>query len=214
MNTQERELVRFLRLLDGLGCLEHVMLIGSWAELLYERAGLLEGFEPSIKTMDIDFLVRNMRRPVPEVQVAAEARGHGYLVESDRITDVTKLYSIEGLEIEFLIGKVGAGLEASLRTNLGVTAQSLRHMEVLARHMVTVPYEGMAVNIPAPEAYAVHKMVVNKERGKKQEKDAQAILRMWPFLDTGVLGEVIAGLTRKERSRVTSFLEAHGLRIS
>jgi hypothetical protein len=29
MNTQERELVRFLRLLDGLGCLEHVMLIGS-----------------------------------------------------------------------------------------------------------------------------------------------------------------------------------------
>ena len=203
MNTQERELVRFLRLLDGLGCLQHVMLIGSWAELLYERAGLLEGFEPSIKTMDIDFLVRNMRRPVPEVQVAAEARGHGYLVESDRITDVTKLYSTEGLEIEFLIGKVGAGLESSLR-----------HMEVLARHMVTVPYEGMAVNIPAPEAYVVHKMVVNKERGKKREKDAQAILRMWPFLDTGVLGEVIAGLTRKERSRVTSFLEAHGLRIS
>ena len=122
MNTQERELVRFLRLLDGLGCLRHVMLIGSWAELLYERAGLLKGFEPSIKTMDIDFLVRNMRRPVPEVQVAAEARGQGYLVESDRITDVTKLYSTEGLEIEFLIGKVGAGLEASLRTNLGVTA--------------------------------------------------------------------------------------------
>jgi hypothetical protein len=135
--------------------------------------------------MDIDFLVRNMRRPVPEVQVAAEARGKGYLVESDRITDVTKLYSTEGLEIEFLIGKVGAGLEASLRTNLGVTAQSLRHMEVLARHMVTVPYEGMAVNIPAPEAYVVHKMVVNKERGKKQEKDAQAILRMWPSLTQG-----------------------------
>ena len=75
MNTQERELVRFLRLLDGLGCLQHAMLIGSWAELLYERAGLLEGFEPSIKTMDIDFLVRNMRRPVPEVQVAAELVG-------------------------------------------------------------------------------------------------------------------------------------------
>ena len=74
MNTQERELVRFLRLLDGLGCREHVMLIGSWAELLYERSGLLEGFEPSIKTMDIDFLVRNMRRPAPEVQVAAEGR--------------------------------------------------------------------------------------------------------------------------------------------
>ena len=84
MNTQERELVRFLRLLDGLGCLQHVMLIGSWAELLYERAGLLEGFEPSIKTMDIDFLVRNMRRPVPEVQVAAE---RGAMATSSRATE-------------------------------------------------------------------------------------------------------------------------------
>ena len=127
---------------------------------------------------------------------------------------MTKLYSIEGLEIEFLIGKAGAGLETSLRTNLGVTAQSLRHMEVLARHMVTVSHEGMAVNIPAPEAYVVHKMVVNKERGKKQEKDAQAILQMWPFLDPGVLGEVIAELTRKERSRAIAFLEAYGLSIS
>ncbi len=52
---------------------------------------------------------------------------------------MTKLYTTEGLEIEFLIGKVGAGLETSLRTNLGVTAQSLGHMEVLDRHMVTVP---------------------------------------------------------------------------
>ena len=95
MNAQERELIRFLRLLDRLGCLRHVMLIGSWAE-----------------------------------------------------------------------------------------------------------------------AYVVHKMVVNKERGKKQEKDALAILRMWPFLDPGMLGEVFAKLTRKERSRVISFLEAHGLHIS
>lgn len=45
-------------------------------------------------------------------------------------------------------------------------------MEVLARHMVTVPYEGMEVNILAPGAYVLHKMVVNKERGKKQKKDA------------------------------------------
>lgn len=214
MHTQERELVRFLRLLDGLGCLRHVMLIGSWAELLYCRAGLLGEFDPSIKTMDIDFLVRNMRRPVPEVQLLAEAKSQGYLVETDRLTDVTKLYSTKGLEIEFLIGKVGAGLETSLRTNLGVTAQSRRHLEVLARHMVTVTYEGMKVNVPVPEAYVVHKMVVNKERGKKQEKDAQAILRMWPFLDQRALGDVIAGLTRKERLRVMSFLETHGLRIS
>lgn len=213
MNIQEHELFKFLCLLDELGCLQYVMLIGSWAEFLYEKTGLLKGFIPNIKTMDIDFLVRNMRKPVPEVQVATEARDRGYRVEIDRITGVTKLTSLRGIEIEFLIGKVGAGLEASLKTNLGVTAQSLRHMEVLTRSMVTVSYEGMAVNIPAPEAYVVHKMVVNKERGKKQEKDTRAIIRMWPYLDAAALSAVVRGLTKKERSRVMSFLETYGLCI-
>lgn len=213
MNTQERELVRFLRVLDEEGCLPHVILVGSWAELLYERCGLLEGFKPNIKTMDIDLLVRNLRRPVPEARLAAAAREKGYLVESDRLTGVTKIYSLEGLEIEFLIGKVDAGLEESLRTNLGVTAQSLRHMEVLARSMVTVGYEGMRVNVPAPEAYAVHKMVVNAERGRKREKDAQAIVRMWPYLGREALSATLISLTRKERTRADVFMREHGLSV-
>lgn len=51
MSTQESELVRFLGVLDDVGCLRHVVLIGSWAEFLYRQAGMLEGFEPNIKTM-------------------------------------------------------------------------------------------------------------------------------------------------------------------
>lgn len=138
-------------------------------------------------------------------------RERGYLVESDRLTGVTKIYSLEGLEIEFLIAKVGAGLEASLKTNLGVTAQSLRHMEVLAKSMVTVDYEGMRVNVPAPEAYAAHKMVVNAERGRKREKDARAIVRMWPHLDREALSATLGSLTRKERARAGAFMRDHGL---
>ena len=211
MSTQEHEFVRFLRLLDEAGCLRHVILIGSWAEFVYERTGMLMGFEPNIKTMDIDFLVRNLRRPSPAVQLTALALENGYLTESDRLTGVTKIYSTEGLEIEFLICKVGAGAESSLKTNLGVTAQSLRHMEVLKRSMVTVAYTGLEVNVPMPEAYVAHKMIVNAERGKKQEKDAQAIMRMWPYLDKDAMQSTLASLTKKERARVDEFMEAHGL---
>lgn len=103
--------------------------------------------------------------------------------------------------------------ESSLKTNLGVTAQSLRHMELLLRDTQTVLYKGMQVTIPAPEAYAVHKMVVNHERKKKQEKDAAAIVGLWPFLDYDVVAEMIEGLTKKERARVEAFMQTHLLEL-
>lgn len=65
MSSQADELVRFLRVMDEAGCLEHVVLIGSWAEYVWWHAGLLEGFRPNIRTLDIDLLVRNMRRRAP-----------------------------------------------------------------------------------------------------------------------------------------------------
>lgn len=107
MGEQEAEFAAFLRLLDECDCLEHVIVVGSWAELVYGRAGLLEGFDPNIRTMDIDFLIRNLRRPVPSASLAAVARRAGYLVSSDRLNGITKIYEKKGLEIEFLIGKVG-----------------------------------------------------------------------------------------------------------
>ncbi len=148
---------------------------------------------------------------MPQAKLATLAREDGYLVESDRLTGVTKIYSTEGLEIEFLIGKVGAGLEDALKTNLGVTAQALRHMETLKRFAVTVDYEGLKVNVPSPEAYAVHKMTVNHERGRKQEKDAQAIVRLWPHLDRDKLEVVLGSLTKKERAYANAFMEEHQL---
>ena len=63
MSTQEHELTRFLKLLDEAGALDHVVLIGSWAEYLYERADALEEFESNTRTLDMDFPVRNLRRP-------------------------------------------------------------------------------------------------------------------------------------------------------
>ncbi len=122
-------------------------------------------------------------------------------MESDRITGVTKICSLGGLEIEFLIGKVGAGLESSLRTNLGVVAQSLRHLDILARFTIEVELEGLRVRVPIPEAYAVHKMAVNHERGRKKQKDADAIVRMWPHLDRTRIALVLDSCTKELMGR-------------
>lgn len=116
----------------------HVILVGSWAEFAYHEAGLLDGFNPNITTLDVDFLVRNLRRPSPAASLAALARERGFLVESDVLNGTTKLFDTSGLEVEFLIGKRGAGIEPALRTNVGVTAQALRHMEILSGSSVEV----------------------------------------------------------------------------
>lgn len=92
-------------------------MVDSWAEYLYRELGVLKGFDPNIRTLDIDFLVRNLRKPSEPLGLAAAAREAGYFVEPDRLTGATKIMDRSGLEIEFLIGKRGAGAESALKTN-------------------------------------------------------------------------------------------------
>jgi hypothetical protein len=211
MNTQTHEFVRFLKLLSDNDCLKHVVLVGSWAEHLYYECGVLKGFEPNIKTMDIDFLIKNMRRPAKPISLTSLAKEAGYLVNVDRINGTTKIYERSGLEIEFLIGKAGAGKEAALKTNIGVTAQSLWHMNILTSWTLEVEYLGMTITVPAPEAYAIHKMVINSERKEKQVKDVQAVKGIWPFLDNDKSKHVVAHLTKKELKAFEEFKTAHNL---
>lgn len=43
MNTQEKQLLKLLKIFDDNGCSDHLILIGSWAEYLYHVAGVRPG---------------------------------------------------------------------------------------------------------------------------------------------------------------------------
>ena len=146
------------------------MLVGSWAEFVYRECGLLKGFEPNIRTTDADFFIRNLRKPIPPANIVAMARERGFLIESDRMNGTTKLADPNGFEVEFLIGKKGAGVEPALKTNMGVTAQALRHLEILSNNSIEVLFYSRRVQVPTPEAYAAHKMVINTQRGIKKPR--------------------------------------------
>lgn len=45
--------------------MDYVILIGSWAEYVYKETGLLNNFIPNIKTLDLDFLLKNLKKPTP-----------------------------------------------------------------------------------------------------------------------------------------------------
>lgn len=209
LTEQQQAFLKVLDLVEEAGCIDHVVLVGSWAEFVYREAEVLHDFCPNIKTMDVDFLVRNLRRPNPAARLTALAKERGFFVESDRMTGTTKLLDITGLEVEFLIGKMGAGKEPALKTNIGVTAQALWHMDVILKNTMSIRCLNHIVTVPAPEAYAIHKMIINGERGKKAEKDARAVENMLPLLDEEKLNKVFGSLSKKDKARVRTFAEAH-----
>ena len=209
MNEQQRAFIRVLSLIERAGCQQHVILIGSWVEFVYHEAGILTGFTPNIRTLDVDFLVKNLRRPNPPISLAVLAQEEGFLVESDYFNRTTKLSDVSGLEVEFLISKVGAGVEVSLMTNIGVTAQTLRHMEILFSNTIETVCLGYSVLVPTPEAYAVHKMIINTQRKDKAKKDINAVLGIWPYLDKIKVNRLLSKLTKKEYKNVMKFMDAN-----
>ena len=100
-----------------------------------------------------------------------------------------------------------------MKTNLGVTAQALRHMGVIINNTVITKNIDFDITVPLPEAYVVHKMIINKERKNKQEKDAEAIRTLWNYLDKEKLNSIFLSLSKKELREVDNFIETYKLKM-
>ena len=198
---------KFIKLLSDNGLLGHVIVIGSWAEYVYAQGSILKGFEANLRTLDIDFLVRNMKRPTSPVSLTALARQAGYTVDVDTMYGTTKIYTPDLMEIEFLILQQGSGEQSTLKTNLGVSAQALRHLAIVRDNTVTVNIFDMDIIVPEPEAYVLHKIIINDQRGRKAEKDRNAIFNLLPHLDKERIETLYNTLTAKEKRLVIKFFE-------
>lgn len=106
------------------------------------------------------------------------------------------------MEIEFLVHQLGQGDRAVLETNLGVNAQALHHLAMLKEHAKAVSVFGFNIVVPLPEAYALHKLIIQPMRGKKQEKDTEALHSLLPFMDALAFRAIFEGLTKNERKAV------------
>jgi hypothetical protein len=207
MYEQKKQLLKLLKTFSDNGFSEHLVLIGSWAEYMYMVADILPDYEANIRTLDVDFLVKNLRKPNPPVNIISLAKDEGFFIEEDCLTSVTKLLSSDGFEVEFLIAQKGKGEHFALKTNLGVTAQALRHLELLNTNTLTIEYLGIKISIPTPEAFVLHKMIINSERKEKIEKDQLVINRMYKHLNKDKFNELQQTLTKREQRAVKNYLD-------
>jgi hypothetical protein len=65
------------------------------------------------------------------------------------------------------------------------------------------------ITVPIPEAYLLHKIIINSERKIKAEKDLNAILNLLKHIDMAKCKEILLTLTKKEKNIVRTFFDSH-----
>jgi hypothetical protein len=205
---QTRDFLKTIKLFNDNDCISNIIIVGSWAEYLYIETGILPSYYASINTLDLDVLVKNLKYPRHGVNLTELAKAEGYQIENERLTGITKMLLPGSLEVEFLLSKRGAGNEKAFKTNLGVTAQTLRHMELLLTNTIVVDYFGMSIEIPSPEAFVLHKMIINKDRKQKAEKDRLAINEMFRYLDKAKFQALLETQSKQNQKEALRYLSA------
>lgn len=185
--SNERDLFKnIISILGDLGVLNHFLLIGSWAEYVYEIS-YLEDYHANLRTRDVDLLIMNLRNPQEKVDLKKVLEENGFVCNIDSLTGVTKFFH-ETLEIEFLARELGAGQTKPYTSeSLGIKVEGLRNMDMLIESQLPLMVDKYLVNVPTPHAYVLHKLLIWKKRGIKKEKDMRSIENL---LDTIVQNEV------------------------
>ncbi len=198
-----------LQVLHDKGILPHLILIGSWAEYIYETV-LYDGYISYLKTQDMDFLVPNIARPTEKINLSEILADCGFIYDEERFSGVAKFYKNGLLELEFLATVKGSGEKTVYEIpSLGIKAEGLRYLDLLSEFSVTVNARGIPVRVPLPQAYLLHKLLINDQRkGFKKEKDLQAVRNLLLYLkdypeQLKVLQEIYEHkLSKKQRGKI------------
>ncbi|MCG8594699.1 MAG: DUF1488 family protein [Kiloniellales bacterium] len=169
------------------------VLVGTVAYQTY--AGMLGVRLPSaaVQTGDVDIA------QFEEISIAVEDEAFPILEALRRVDPsfravphiakgkTTTFTSDVGLRVEFLTPNRGADTDTPARLQaLGTDAQPLRFLDFLIHdpeHAVVLHGEGVYVLVPAPERYAIHKLIVARRRRPESGKIDKDLMQAQVLLD-------------------------------
>jgi len=166
-----------IKAFNELGILNHVMIIGSWAEYLFPSL-FKTSFIPNIRTRDVDFFYRNINIPTHKIPIIDKLKEHGFIHEIDRCSEVSRFYKEDLLEIEFLTRSIGNASKLSYPIRaLGIKSEGLRIINILADYACEIERNGYNLIVPEPAAYIMQKILANPTRSpiSKKVKDMIAV---------------------------------------
>lgn len=209
MTRQERFFLKILRTLHQAGALKELILIGSWCQYFYRIYFDNSPEIPAVRTLDLDFLVPHPGKVVRDVDIGSLLTGIGFEPQIDYPSGLQRFQHPE-LLVEFLVPSRGRGADSPYEVKkLHVNAQSLRFLNLLSEHTITVKSGGIAVRIPEPAAYVLHKFIVGRRRDKeeKSRRDFSAAKEIGEFLlsrpeERSKLKRIFDGFPEKWRKKI------------
>lgn len=208
-----------IRIFSENNILEDVILIGSWAEYMYEVANYFKGFEANLYTKDIDFLIKNIRKPKDKINLVGIMEKEGFVIEIDYISGLHKFYKDKELEIEFLVREMGKGqMEPYDVESFGIKAEGLRNLDILIENAIALKVKCFEVYVPSPQSYILHKMIISKNRKEKIEKDYLGIDNLLNHIkqsesEMSKLKNLYMKLTRKQKEKVDKFCKRNLIKL-
>lgn len=206
--------VEVLRRLDKSGVLKHIVLIGSWCTLFYKSYFGHIKYAPALKTRDIDLLVPHPPAISDKTNVAELLKDLGFVVGFDAPQGYIRLEH-PGLIVEFLTIEKGRPSDKPYPLpKLGVNAQPLRFLEVLASNTITAKVEDFSVTLPHPANFALHKLLISQRRSnrQKEEKDRESAVRILEALisksEQDTIKKVFLSLPARWQSKIKKALQA------
>jgi len=213
---QEKEFWDILETFKTEGLLQHVMLIGSWAEYIYQNC-FESGFKANLRTTDVDFLYHNLRRPIGKsIDIKRALGDKGFVYSENRLSGVGKFVKDNVLDIEFLIRVLGEGDPQHRKIpSIGVVGIGLRDVNMLASYPLVLDVRGYTIIVPEPEIYVLHKSLISSKRKKseKREKDIQSVRNLIPHINRERMNELLSKLPAKQRAVIKSVSEGYFLEI-
>ena len=212
MNDIKRIFWETINVLGKNRVLEHIVLIGSWAEYIYEESGYLRNFEANLKTRDIDFLIKNINKPREGINIIEILEKEGFETSIDYISGIFKFFKGKDLEIEFIVREIGKGqVEPYDVPSFGIKAEGLRHIDLLLRNITIIKIKNIRITVPIPQAYLLQKIIINNQRKNKADKDYLGIENLLENikssdLESRKLKDLYAKMSKKQKKIINRFL--------
>ena len=193
---------------DREGLLPYVMLIGSWAENIYQFYFKSE-FTPNLKTRDVDFLYRNLNRPKNDINIFSGLKEKGFVYAEDRLSRVGKFIKEDLLELEFITRVIGKGQHTYKIPSIGIEAEGLRIVGMLDDYPLELECKNFIITVPEPEAYILQKLLTNPNRvpPNKKEKDIQAVRELLKHISRHRICQIFDKLPVKNQKIITAVCE-------
>ena len=193
--------------------LNDILVIGSWCVPFYSEYFSGVKYLPSIKTRDIDFLVPLPSKIKATIDIPNLLKDLGFVIGYKGNKGYIKLEHPD-LVIEFLVPEKGRGIDKPYALpQLGLNAQTLRFLDLLAENVIQVKIQDIPVKLPHPVNFALHKMIIFQRRKnpEKIEKDKDAAVNILKALihkgEANVIKNVFNSMLPKWQKKIIKGLE-------